>query len=230
MESRFRIFLLTIAALLSPVLSAAETAPATRNQGTTSTEPLNQVIQQESVIEPDIKRRQVIEAQIDSEDFEIGLFAGLLSIDDFGTNPVIGARLAYHVTEDFFFEGTYAQSTAGTTSYERLSGGVQLLTDAQRSYQFYTIALGYNLFTGEAFLGRNLAFNNSLYLIGGIGNTEFGGDNRFTTVFGAGYRLIIKDWLAVHGNVRDHFFNIDITGEDKTSHNMEMSLGITYFF
>ena len=230
MESRLRIFLLTVAALWSPFITAADITSPAQSAGTTSAEPLNQIIQQDSVIQPDIKRRQVKEAQIDSENFEVSIFAGLLSIDDFGADTVIGTRLAYHVTEDFFFEGTYAVSKAGTTSYERLSGGVQLLTDDQRSYQYYTVAMGYNLFPGEAFMGRNMAFNNTLYLIAGIGNTEFGGNNHFTTMIGAGYRIILKDWLALHGNVRDHFFNIDITGENKTSHNIEISLGVTYFF
>ncbi len=228
MESRFRLFLLTATLLLSPLAQAADNKQPSPNPDAGQTEPFKQIIQQESVIQPDIKRRQVKESQIDTENFEVGVFVGLLSIEDFGTNSIIGARLAYHVTEDFFFEGTYALSEGGTTSADNF--GPPLLSTSQREYTFYTAALGYNFLPGEAFLGRGLAFNTSLYLVAGIGNTEFGGENRFTAMFGAGYRLILKDWLAVHANARDHIFSIDITGQEKNAHNIEISLGLTYFF
>ena len=42
---------------------------------------------------------------IDTEDFELGAYVGMLSIEDFESNVVYGARLAYHLTEDFFLEG-----------------------------------------------------------------------------------------------------------------------------
>jgi outer membrane beta-barrel protein len=143
---------------------------------------------------------------------------------------VYGVRLDYHITEDFFFEGSIGQSKAGTTSYERLSGGVTLLTDSQRTYTYYNVAIGYNLLPGEAFLGRGLAYNTALYLIAGAGSTEFAGDDRFTITVGGGYRININDTIGVHLDFRDHVFNIDVTGEDKTAHNFETSLGLTYMF
>ncbi len=38
------------------------------------------------------------------------------------------------------------------------------------------------------------------------------------------------DWLAVHGDIRDHVFDIDLLGQEKTSHNFEATLGVTFFF
>jgi outer membrane beta-barrel protein len=225
MESRFRIFLLTITLLLMPLAQAATTSPpADPGQG----EQLNQIIQQEPVIQPDIKRREITEAKIHSQDFELGLFTGLLSIEDFGSKPVVGARLTYHVTEDFFFEGTYGMSEGGPTSADNFVP--PLLSADQRQYTFYTTAIGYNVLPGESFLGRSNAFNSSLFLVAGIGSTNFGGDNRFTAMYGAGYRVIIKQWLSLQGNLRDHLYSIDVTGKDKVAHNIEISLGINYLF
>jgi len=234
MESRFRVFLLITAfALLAspalvPMVSAADEKPAEKTEQKAGDNPVNEVIQQDPVIQPEVKRREVKQADVDTENFEIGVFAGLLSIEDFGTNPVYGVSLDYHVTEDLFIQGRLGYSEAGTTSFERLGGGVTLLGD--REYIYYDVALGYNLLPGEAFITRNTTYNTSLYLIAGAGNTEFAGDNFFTIVWGGGYAVTASDWFALHMDFRDHMFDIDITGEDKTSHNLEASLNITFYF
>lgn len=188
------------------------------------------IVGAEPVVQPQLERRAVKENRIDTEDFEVGLFTGLMSVEDFGTNSVFGARLAYHVTEDIFVEAAYGMTDAGLTSYERLGGAVTVLTDDEREYSYYNLSLGYNLLPGESFIGSRRAFSSDMYLIGGIGATEFAGDNRFTWNFGAGYRLLLNDWLALHADVRDHMFDIDVLGEDKTAHNIEIHAGATVFF
>ena len=184
----------------------------------------------EPVIEPELERRTISEADIDSEDFEVGVFAGVYSIEDFGSNLVYGARAAYHVTEDFFVEAALGRTDADETSFETLSGGAQILTDDERELIYYNISLGYNLFPGEAFIGGKFALNSSLYLIAGVGNTEFADDSHFTINAGAGYRLLLSDWLALHLDVRDHIFDSDLLGNDKTTHNIEVHGGFTVFF
>lgn len=192
--------------------------------------PAGDIAGAEPVVQPQLERRAVKENRIDTEDFEVGLFAGVMSVEDFGTNSVFGMRLAYHVTEDIFVEAAYGMTDAGLTSYERLGGAVTVLTDDEREYSYYNLSLGYNLLPGESFIGSSRAFSSDMYLIGGIGATEFAGDNRFTWNFGAGYRLLLNDWLALHADVRDHMFDIDVLGEDKTAHNIEIHAGATVFF
>ena len=182
------------------------------------------------VIEPEIDRRDIEQARIDTEDFEVGIFAGQISVEDFGVNTVAGARFAYHITEGFFVELTAGQSDTEETSFERLSGAAQLLTDSEREYSYYNVSLGYNILPGESFIGRNRSLNTSLYVIGGVGKTEFAGDGRFTVNLGLGLRLMPLDWLAVHADLRDHIFDIDLLGQEKTSHNMEAHVGVTFFF
>jgi len=182
------------------------------------------------VIKPSLKRDPVKQARIDTENFELGVYVGKLSIEDFGSSSVTGARLAYHFSEDFFAEASYGQATAGSTSFERLSGSVQLLTDAERELSYYNISFGFNVLPGEAFVGSGRAFHTALYLIAGTGSTEFAGDDRHTLNLGFGYRFIFNDWLAGHLDARDHIFDIDLLGSNKTSHNLEVSTGLTLFF
>jgi len=181
------------------------------------------------VISPEVERRPIKTPKIDTEDFEITGYYGLISVEDFGSNPVYGARVAYHVSEGLFLEGTYAQTgDVDRTSVEVLDN-INLL-GADRKYSYYDLALGWNLLPGEVFIGRNHAFNSALYVIGGAGNTSFADDQRFTLTFGAGYRVLATDSIALHFDVRDHMFDNDITGENKTTHNIEFNLGLSWFF
>lgn len=185
---------------------------------------------QPPVIEPDVARREIDPPRIDTEDFEVGILIGQISVEDFGVNTVTGARFAYHVTEGFFVELAAGKADTELTSFERLSGAAQLLTDSEREYSYYNVSLGYNIFPGEHFIGKNRAMNTQTYVIGGVGKTTFAGDDRFTINFGVGMRLMPLDWLAVHGDIRDHVFDIDLLGEEKTTHNLEATFGVTFFF
>jgi outer membrane beta-barrel protein len=182
------------------------------------------------VIDPQVERREIKEPAIDREDFEVGAFVGVMSVEDFGSEVVYGARLAYHITAGFFLEGTVGQTEAGLTSFEELSGGARLITDSQRTFTYYNLNLGYNILPGEVFLGESRAYNTNLYLIAGLGSTRFAGDDRFTVNLGAGYRFLLNDAVALHLDFRDHLFDIDLLGEEKTVHNLEAHLGVTVFF
>ncbi len=184
----------------------------------------------EQVIQPSIEREPMKPARIDTENFEAGFYIGILSIEDFGTNSVLGGRFAYHFSEDFFAEVNYAGSKGGTTSFEQLNGNVQLLTDEERELTYYNLSFGFNILPGEAFVGSGRAFHTALYIVGGIGSTEFAGDDRRTLNLGFGYRFIFNDWLAGHLDARDHIFDIDLLGSNKTTHNLEISTGLTVFF
>jgi outer membrane beta-barrel protein len=182
------------------------------------------------VVNPEVARRDVREPKIDKENFEVGAYFGLKSVEDFESNTVWGLRGAYHMTESFFVEGTYGQTTVGETSFEKLSGGAPLLSDEDREYSYYDVSIGYNILPGEAFIGSSWAVNSALYLTAGAGSTTFAGDDFFTLVLGAGYRVLATDWLAMHFNVRDHIFDTDLLGEEKTTHNIEFNFGLTFFF
>lgn len=181
------------------------------------------------VIEPELQRRSIEKPAIDTENFEIGAYYGLISIEDFDTSDVMGVSVAYHITEDFFFEATYAMAEGDRTSYEELSGGAPLLDSGDRDYTYYNLSVGWNVLPGEVFFGSR-AFNSAFYLIAGVGRTEFAGDNWFTVNVGAGYRLLLTDWLAWRIDVRDHLFDRDTFGSDDLTNNLELRTGFTAFF
>ncbi len=225
MESRFRVLFLIMAfATLTGCAATRNLFGTGRDEAPPIAEPPDQVI------EPEVERRDVREPAIDTENFEVGTFVGIMSIEDFGTDLVYGLRLAYHVTEGLFVEGTLGRSEAGLTSFEQLSGGARLLSDSDRVYTYYNLNLGYNLLPGEGFVGEGRAFNTSLYLIAGLGSTRFAGDDRFTINVGVGYRFLLTDSVALHIDFRDHLFDIDILGTENTVHNLEGHLGVSVFF
>ena len=182
------------------------------------------------VIEPQVERRQIKVPRIKSSNVELGLFYGALSIEDFGTNADYGITAAYHITEDFFFQGEAGRSRGGRTSFETLSGNIQLLTEAERRFTYYDLSLGYNFLPGEAFIGRGVAMTSAFYLLGGFGATDFAGDTKFTVNFGAGYRVVPTDWLALHVTVQDHVFQTSLLGVTKLTNNLEARMGATVFF
>ncbi|MFV2091394.1 MAG: outer membrane beta-barrel domain-containing protein [Pseudomonadales bacterium] len=216
MESRIQYLLLALCLTAWMAPAAAGTKP--------------DQLELEPLVVREPERREVNINKLDSENFEIGIHAGMMSVEDFGTSFTQSLRVAYHVTEGFFIEGQYGRTTLGETSFERLSGGAQLLTDAQRKMRYYNVSVGYNLFPGESFIGKGWAFKGSLYLVGGVGSTDFAGGERFTINAGLGYRLIATDWLAFHVSVRDHMFDSDLLGSKSTYNNIEFTGGLSIFF
>jgi outer membrane beta-barrel protein len=182
------------------------------------------------VVEPRVARRDVSVPAIDTENFETGLFIGTVRIEDFGSSFLYGARIAYHFTEDVFAEASIGSARAGTTSYEDLSGSAKLLTSSERQYSYYDLALGWNALPGEVYFGSRRAMPSAVYLTLAAGNTRFGGDDHFTLTPGAGFRLLVTDWLAAHLDARDQMFNSNLLGKDKLTQNLQFSLGLTAFF
>lgn len=222
MAHRFQQLFLILIALAAVSVQAQQGSD--NNDGTVVIKPIQ-------IIEPDIKLRKTSQAKIDDEVFEAGIFAGIISIEDFGTQPLYGVKASFHATEDFFLQANYGVSKAGRTSYETINGnGVDILTDSDREFRYYDLLVGYNLFPGEAFITRNLTLNTAFYLVAGAGNTRFAGDDHFTLVFGSGYRVILSDWLTWNLDYRDHIFKTELLGREKNTHNIELTTGLTVFF
>jgi outer membrane beta-barrel protein len=232
MESRIRILLLTLVAALLPALSGCTTVRhwfhhGSNNQNVSASGDEDQAPPR--VVEPEVARRKIKVPAIHSSNFELGADYGVISIEDFGTHPSYGVTLAYHITEDFFFQGEAARSRGGLTSFETLSN-IQLLTEAERRFTYYDLSLGYNFLPGEAFIGRGRAMTSAFFVLGGIGGTDFAGDTKFTVNFGAGYRIVPADWLALNITVENHVFQSSVLGSTKLTNNLEARIGTTVFF
>ena len=224
MEARLRSFLLggLVGGVLviSTPLRAAETTETDKAEA-----------ELKPVIQPEVTRQEFDEARIDTEDFEIGVFLGMYSTEDFGTNPVYGARLIYHITERLFVEGALGQTNTERTSWENLlnPGGAGILSDDGRTLTYYTANIGFNLLPGEAFMTQNVTYNTALYVVAGVGSTNFDDSDRFTLNFGVGYSLLLTDYMGIHVDFRDYIFNMELP-EDKTTQNLELSASLNFFF
>ncbi len=213
-----RIFLALIACCLIPMAHAQESAVQEDTE------------QPRAIIPPDVEPRKVDEALIDTEDFELGLYTGIMSVEDFGSNLVVGGMLNYHLSEDLFVRLGVGYTETQETSFEKLGGDVSLLEDDDRNLLYYNLSLGYKFLPGEAFFGDDLAFNTNFYVLAGLGSTEFAGDSRLTANFGWGYQILFTDWVSMHLMMQDYIFDSDILGEDKTTQNLEFTLGLSLFF
>jgi outer membrane beta-barrel protein len=182
----------------------------------------------EPVIPAQVDRRDVRVPKIKANDVEIGAFAGIFSVQSFGTKPSAGLRLGYHVTEDFFIEGTYGRSKVSDESYRRL--GIPIFSSEEVPLTYYNLSVGVNLFPGEVFVGRDWAMTSAVYLVGGVGNVKFNSENHTAYDFGIGIRVLPKDWLSARFEIRDHMFSSDILGKNELTHNFEMTLGLAAYF
>lgn len=218
MEGRIRSLLLSCAAIILSLsftqLNAADLA---------------EDLVSKPIIQPEIERMDFEESRINSDNYEIIATVGLLSIEDFGVNPVIGAKLAYRVSEGFFVGAEMGLSTAGETSAESILN-INILSDDERDLSYFLINLGYDLFPGEIFVTDGITYNSAVYIIAGLGNTEFAGSDNFTFSWGAGFRLYPTNSVAIYLDVRDHTFNMDLLGDKKLTNNFEVSFGLGIYF
>ena len=182
---------------------------------------------QEQVIEPDIYRRDINVPRIDTENFEITAYYGVLDVEDFGTEPSYGLRAAYHITEDFFIEGALGASEASDETLENLTT-FNILQDEDITY--YSVSIGYNIFPGEIFLGRNFAMTSSFYLMFGVGNVEFNDEDEFAYNVGFGMKVLPTDWLSLRLDVRDIVYETDLLGDNEFTNNFEITGNVGVFF
>src|ERR1700712_4338784 len=122
----------------------------------------------DQVVVPQVDRRDIAKPKFPSNDFEIGTFVGTYATQNFGTSAVYGLRLGYHVTEDFFVEGVYAQTKVSDKEFRQvLPGGIFAQERTKLSY--YNFSAGYNLLPGEIFIGSRRAQPSQLYVGAGVG-------------------------------------------------------------
>jgi outer membrane beta-barrel protein len=201
-------------------LPAAKTAPPEAD----TVKPAN-----EQIIEPQVERRDVKLPRFPSNDFSAGVFTGTYASQNFGSNVVTGVRLGYHITEDFFAEAAYGRTVINDSTFRQiLPGGI--FPNETEKLRYYNLSIGVNLLPGEIFIGRDTAKASAAYLIAGLGSTRFNQQRFLTFNAGMGLRVLLSDWAAVHADVRDHVFELDLLGDRKITQNFELTLGVTFNF
>jgi len=210
-------------ARLLPKIGAVLAAPALALAQTTQT-PAN-----EQVIVPQVDRRDVRVPRYPNKDFEVGAFVGTYSAENFGSSVVYGLRLGYDISEDIFVQATYGTTEVSDEAFRRiLPGGI--FAQPKETLKYYNLSAGYNVLPGEIFIGRNVAKASAVYVIGGIGSTSFITQKKQTINFGLGMRVLMKDWLAIQVDIRDHVFSLDLLGENTSTNNVELTAGLSFYF
>ena len=183
----------------------------------------------EQVVVPEVERRDIRNPRYPSNDISVGAYLGTYATQNFGASFVYGVRLGYAITEDFFVEGAYAQTTVSDESFRQiLPGGIFVETTEKLSY--YNLSVGYNVLPGEVFLGRSRAMPSALYLLGGVGSTDFNGQQSQTFNLGLGFRVFLADWAALQVDMRDYIYSLDILGKRQSTQNLEFTGGVTFYF
>ena len=67
-------------------------------------------------------------------------------------------------------------------------------------------------------------------LAAGVGATKFADQRKTTFTFGFGYRVYLADWAALQLDVRDHVFSLDLLGKRQSTHNAELTGGLSFYF
>ncbi len=179
------------------------------------------------VIDPEKRTATANVAALDTEHFEVGFHAGMLSVEDFNTNPVFGASLRYYFNEKVFLEGSIGSSETEQSNPEDFTDQ-NFVSD--RDFSYLGISAGYQLLKGRSFWGKKRKYNTGLYAVGGIESVDFADDTNTGIVIGISYRTALTDWLSLNLDFKDHLVARDILDDDKMTHNTEIALGVSFFF
>ncbi|GAA0764412.1 outer membrane beta-barrel domain-containing protein [Ideonella azotifigens] len=183
---------------------------------------------QQAVV-PQIQRSDLRPARFPSNDFEVGLFGGIYGTQNFGASFAGGARVGYHITEDFFAEAAYGQTNVTDEAFRRVLPGGIFTSDTEK-LSYYDLSVGWNMLPGEIFLGSSTAKISQVYLIGGLGRTRFVDQREQTFNFGVGVKVFLANWFALRVDMRDHIFTLDLLGKRDSTHNLELTTGASFFF
>ena len=183
----------------------------------------------EQVVVPQVDRREVQPPRFPSNDFEIGAFVGTYAAQNFGSSVVYGLRVGYAITEDVFVQATYGSTQVSDDLFRQILPGGIFASDSER-LSYYNLSVGYNVLPGEVFIGANRALASALYVIGGIGSTDFNDQTRQTINIGLGARVFLKDSFSLQVDVRDHIYSLDLLGKSENTQNLELTFGFSFFF
>ena len=183
----------------------------------------------EQIIEPETRDRRVKAAEIDTERFELGVYGGLLSVENFNTNPVGGLSFSFHLTKQWLLQANAASSSFNLSSREE-NAGIELFPEDDEKLNYYDLNVGFKLLDGRSYFSQKRKYDSSLYIIAGAGNADFVGQSSTLINFGLSYRSVITDYLTLNVDIRNRIFEQTIGEETEQTNNGELTLGLNLLF
>lgn len=179
------------------------------------------------VFDPTVKSGKANPAALDTENFEAGIFAGMLSVEDFNTNSVLGLSLSYYFNETWYLNLSYGNSETERSNPETVDGGNFV---ADRNFQYTGLSGGYQMLKGRSFFGKKRKYNSGLYVIAGLEQVDVTDSSNTGLMIGVSYKTTLTDWLNVSLDFKDHIVSRDFADDNKTTNNTEISVGLSTFF
>jgi len=180
------------------------------------------------IVKPDTEQEIIEDSDIRNVSMSVGVYAGLISYENFNSNYLAAIYLSYPFDEKIFVEAEFGVSGINDTEYRNI--GLPLLAEEESDVQFYTVLIGYNLLPGEVYWSQTKTLISRFYLIGGIGSISFDDKDTVSINLGAGFKMELDDNKSVRFEARDRLFDSDILGTDKLTNNTEFHLGIDWNF
>ncbi len=181
-----------------------------------------------TIIDPNKQNKSASPAARDTEHFEVGAYTGMLSVENFNTNPSYGVSLKYYFNEKVYIEGNIGSSQTKQSNGEQ---GDTLNPD--RDFSYITASGAYQIFKGRAFWGKKRKYNAGLYVVGGLEQVDFAEDTETGVVIGLSYKALLTDSMSFNVDFRDHIVNQElerVNGPTSLSHNIELTAGLSFFF
>jgi outer membrane beta-barrel protein len=183
----------------------------------------------DQAVVPQVDRRDIKLPKFPNNDFELGVYGGVYSTQNFGSSMGGGLRLGYHITEDFFVEGAAGTTKVSDEAFRRiLPGGI--FTGNTEKLVYSNLNVGMNVLPGEVFLGGSYAMPSQVFILAGGGTTRFNGQRMQTVDFGVGVKVYMKDWFAVRVDMRDNIYTLDLLGKRDRTQNVELNAGLSFLF
>jgi outer membrane beta-barrel protein len=183
----------------------------------------------DQAVVPQVDRRDIKLPKFPNNDFEVGLYGGVYSTQNFGSSVAGGVRLGYHITEDFFVEGAFGTTKVSDEAFRRiLPGGI--FTGDTEKLVYSNLNVGMNVLPGEVFLGGSYAMPSQVFILAGGGTTRFNGQRMQTVDVGVGVKVYVKDWFALRVDMRDNLYTLDLLGKRDRTQNVELNAGLSFLF
>ncbi|MEX1033374.1 MAG: outer membrane beta-barrel domain-containing protein, partial [Cellvibrionaceae bacterium] len=180
------------------------------------------------VIEPESRVVEARPAAIDDERFQLGLYLGNLSVEDFGSDLVSGIELSYHLADSWLLQLNYGKASIDRAAFE--TSQRQFLSSDDRNFEYLAAVGGYRLLHGRSFFGVRNKYNTDIYALAGPEQVSFSGNDETGLVFGLSYRVVFTDWMTFNMDFREHMFKRDFIGDSKQTLNTEFRIGINALF
>ena len=184
-----------------------------------------------TTITPEKKAPKINSAKIDTERFELGVYTGFLSIENFDVNALIGLQGTFHINSRLMANVYYGQSDGARARFEREVGDdSDFIANREDGFRYIAAGISYNLLNARSFSGSKRKYDSYISIDTAVESVDFAGETNIGLMIGTTYKTVVTDWFTVNINLKDHIVEREFLGESSLTQNLELSLGLNFLF